>query len=809
MKNDHLFLFLKAAAVFFLVVVLAASCRENNPELEFTPEEKETQMSSVSDVLYQFTLQYDDENAAGLDDAIEKVRKNEFVKEVVKESDHIKVTYTNGLEIYYPFIMPSAFEGGADDALEAMVDSPLLTRADPYGGYYRGKCKIFNFFSDDPKRAGQTRILEKVARRARFSLRLVSESGPSEDETDMIYGKDKVTIENIEAAIRDSENEVVIIATHGFQNQVVTSEYIQAKSLAGLSQKDLRDFMAQERLVACGEKDAYGNPVYNKAWYVQNYSGRWNADFVYFTGCSIFSPSVCKALNNNPFAYSLIAGWDGKNNIGEALLMALFDSFINGMSFKEFYAKEGSHTDRSYDSNLVFAGKRTDYKPGDETYAVTERSSRLKYPRNFCEKSYLRTNTVQMILEDRLNKEGYFYCDVHDVLNGEKKKRSEFHYQALYDLFDQLLTASDCSVTYWLGQPGVYRVSLHYVFTKNGVEQNILIDEKYILQCNGFGVNGAEETIPTIKVASVVTESAEFLYGCQTTVCPEDLTQQGFKVWEKDNPSKMKEIQGTPHENNIQVFQAPLNGLKAGTKYQAKAFVKYITGDEFTGNVVEFTVSDGSSTNPSVPVPEAIDLGLSVKWASFNVGASKPEEYGDYYAWGETEPYYSSMEPLTWREGKESGYSWASYRWCMGNRESMTKYCTSASYGYNGFTDGKAVLDLEDDAAHVYLGGKWRMPTSEEWSELWEKCSWTWTMVNGVNGCEVTSPNGKSIFLPAAGCVGGSVFMNVCSNGRYWTSSSRIDDMSAFHGDFHSNGVSKKSSSDRVIGHSIRPVCAE
>lgn len=737
MKTNLFLRGLKATAVFFLVVVLAASCRENNPELEFTPEEKETQMSSVSDVLYQFTLQYDDENAAGLDDAIEKVRKNEFVKEVVKESDHIKVTYKNGLEIYYPFIMPSAFEGGADDALEAMVDSPLLTRADPYGGYYRGKCKIFNYFSDDPKRAGQTRILEKVARRARFSLRLVSESGPSEDETDMIYGKDKVTIENIEAAIRDSENEVVIIATHGFQNQVVTSEYIQAKSLAGLSQKDLRDFMAQERLVACGEKDAYGNPVYNKAWYVQNYSGRWNADFVYFTGCSIFSPSVCKALNNNPFAYSLIAGWDGKNNIGEALLMALFDSFINGMSFKEFYAKEGSHTDRSYDSNLVFAGKKTDYKPGDETYTVTERTSRLKYPRNFCEKSYVRTNTVQMILEDKLSKEGYFYCDVHDVLNGEKKKRSEFHYQALFDLFDQLLTASDCSVTYWLGQPGVYRVSLHYVFTKNGVEQNILIDEKYILQCNGFGVNGAEETIPTIKVASVVTESADFLYGCQTTVCPEDLTQQGFKVWERDNPSQMMEIQGTPHENNIQVFQTPLNGLKAGTTYQAQAYVKYITGDEFAGNVVEFTVSNGYNPDSSVSVPEAIDLGLpsGLKWASFNLGATKPEEYGNYYAWGETTP-------------KES-YGWAVYQ--FGTENSLTKYCDRSDYGYEGFIDGKTTLDPDDDAAIVNLGGKWRMPTFSELAELKDNCTWEWITLNGVNGSKVTGPNGNSIFIPAAG----------------------------------------------------------
>ena len=78
---------------------------------------------------------------------------------------------------------------------------------------------------------------------------------------------------------------------------------------------------------------------------------------------------------------------------------------------------------------------------------------------------------------------------------------------------------------------------------------------------------------------------------------------QGFKVWERDNPSEMMDIQGTPHQDNSQVFQASLNGLKAGTKYQAKAFVKYITGDEFTGNVVEFTASHRPPEGTLPPLP--------------------------------------------------------------------------------------------------------------------------------------------------------------------------------------------------------------
>lgn len=211
-----------------------------------------------------------------------------------------------------------------------------------------------------------------------------------------------------------------------------------------------------------------------------------------------------------------------------------------------------------------------------------------------------------------------------------------------------------------------------------------------------------------------------------------------------------------------------------------------------------------TSTPPSTP--EMVDLGLSVKWASFNLGATKPEEYGDYYAWGETEPYYSRQEPLAWREGKEAGYDWPSYKWCMGTSDTMTKYCTESYYGYNGFTDGKTVLDPEDDAAHVNLGGNWRMPTDEEWTELLAKCTWEWTSLNGIKGYEVTGPNGKHIFLPAAsGYVAHSHYLTG-SEGDYLSSS-------LYSGISHYSRTVKftfryagRYSGDRCDGLSIRPV---
>ena len=192
------------------------------------------------------------------------------------------------------------------------------------------------------------------------------------------------------------------------------------------------------------------------------------------------------------------------------------------------------------------------------------------------------------------------------------------------------------------------------------------------------------------------------------------------------------------------------------------------------------------------PVPEAVDLGLSVKWASFNLGATAPEDYGDYYAWGETEPT------------QKSSYNWPSYKWCNGSSSSLTKYNTSSSIGT---VDNKTQLDFEDDAACVNWGGTWRMPTDAEWTELRANCTWTWTIRNGVNGRLVTASNGNSIFLPVAGCLDGTYRVNMGSYGYYWSSSLNLDNpSSAWYVYFYSGDILRVDY-DRSGGQSIRPVC--
>ena len=187
---------------------------------------------------------------------------------------------------------------------------------------------------------------------------------------------------------------------------------------------------------------------------------------------------------------------------------------------------------------------------------------------------------------------------------------------------------------------------------------------------------------------------------------------------------------------------------------------------------------------------EAVDLGLSVKWATMNVGASAPEEYGDYFAWGETEP--------------KDYYDWETYRWCKGSDDNMTKYCTDSDYGT---VDNKTVLDLEDDAAHANWGGTWRMPTEDEFTELRTKCTWEWTTQNGVNGRKVTGPNGNSIFLPAAGDRWNDRLYYAGRDGDYWSSSLYPDDDNGAYGLNFDSGGTGWSYGGRDSGHSVRAVC--
>ena len=230
-------------------------------------------------------------------------------------------------------------------------------------------------------------------------------------------------------------------------------------------------------------------------------------------------------------------------------------------------------------------------------------------------------------------------------------------------------------------------------------------------------------------------------------------------------------------------YSTQLTDLDPSTRYWFRSFVVF-GSHIFYGEKKSFTTSEFKMI---------VDLGLSVKWASCNLGATRPTDYGDYYAWGEVEP--------------KRDYSWETYKWCKGSDDSLTKYCTYYDYwGGDGMPDGKTGLDLSDDVAHIKLGGKWRMPTDEEWTELRLRCKWTWTNTNGANGYKVTGPNGNSIFLPAAGYRYDTNLYDAGYDGDYWSSSLYTDyPLSVWYVDFYSDNVGRYYGG-RCIGQSVRPV---
>ncbi len=194
-----------------------------------------------------------------------------------------------------------------------------------------------------------------------------------------------------------------------------------------------------------------------------------------------------------------------------------------------------------------------------------------------------------------------------------------------------------------------------------------------------------------------------------------------------------------------------------------------------------------------------VDLGLpsGTLWATTNIGAKAPEDYGSYFAWGETQPQFDTV------------YSWSSYKYCNGSNTTLTKYCNNTSYGYNGFTDTLTCLLPVDDAATANWGDGWRVPTRTELMELKENCTVTWLSRNGFYGRLFKGTNGNSIFLPAAGQSRGGSFYGGDSSGYYWSSSiDTVKPDNAWFLNFHS-GHCDMYDSYRYYGLSVRPVCSE
>lgn len=199
---------------------------------------------------------------------------------------------------------------------------------------------------------------------------------------------------------------------------------------------------------------------------------------------------------------------------------------------------------------------------------------------------------------------------------------------------------------------------------------------------------------------------------------------------------------------------------------------------------------------------EWVDLGLpsGLLWYSCNLGATAPEEFGDYYAWGEVAP--------------KSDYTWNTYRYLDPHADStfnVTKYCNDAELGANGFTDTLTTLEAMDDAATQVLGDGARMPTKAEWEELLQKATYTYTTQNDVMGIKFTGRNGKSLFFPYAGYRWNRVLWSAYADrgegvGNYWSASVSVYSHHAWCFTFDMGNFQHMVDYDRPHGMSVRPV---
>lgn len=278
-------------------------------------------------------------------------------------------------------------------------------------------------------------------------------------------------------------------------------------------------------------------------------------------------------------------------------------------------------------------------------------------------------------------------------------------------------------------------------------------EQYYFGEVQSFTTLAVKASVETLGVTDV-SEYKATLNARLEVDSKEDLSKSVWFLYGKDDNLEDLLANGLCARSSLTedgTFSATLQNLDLSTEYHYVALARVYDKDCF-GEVLSF-VSWGYTY-----IGEAIDLGLSVKWSSMNLGATLPEEFGAYFAWGETEP--------------NSYYDWSTYQWCNGSNDSLTKYNTDEGFGA---VDYKTQLEASDDVASEKLGDKFRMPTNAEFEELINNCKVEWTTLNGVKGRKFTSKKtgftDRWIFLPAVGYRYYSFLAADSALGFYWSSS--------------------------------------
>ena len=260
-------------------------------------------------------------------------------------------------------------------------------------------------------------------------------------------------------------------------------------------------------------------------------------------------------------------------------------------------------------------------------------------------------------------------------------------------------------------------------------------------------------------------------------------------ILKKEKPEEPKAVNSPEAQKVIDDLKQQLSDKNRDYDQQRRDY------EQLQKQLIELKSQQKSqSTNQSSSEHEYVDLGIGTLWATCNIGANSPEEYGKYFAWGETQP--------------KDDYSWSTYKYAKGNYDKLTKYCYSKSYGNNGFTDSLDELLPSDDAATANWGSDWRMPTQQQFQDLYDQCEWKKRMSGKkLLGYDVKGPNGNSIFLPAAGWFDGTSHKNASEYGLYCSASLDLGYPRLGRGlYFNADGVDPGNWFDRGKGFTVRPV---
>lgn len=785
MKTDHLYRALRTAIVF-LTGVFVMACAEKeiekpdpnpNPDPTPTTEQIETQLEKDRTDIVKLVSSCitDDFNAETLvKEKLESIKTLPSVKSVEVTSAGVHLKYVDDTEECFLFDYGTAFDDETTQANSLSYSPPTLN---PSLGTKASESKtihFFNLFSNDSGRKNQNQLMKSAAEQLANIAQIVEH--PFSD----------FTVNSLVSALEDPNCTAIFISTIGdeYGNIAVGGDYYKKYDGYSMPSGGAGEFYTPLTPVGNNQIGNVVNQItghtYRGAslhYFLKNInSSKLAGKMVYL--------SSCHTLHADFGNYNVcLVGWDNVNKLGEAYALIMADYLGNYYLTLSSFLEDLKNSASGIEDKYTNCGAMLRVKGAIKDFTFFRKELCTSKPK----REGLKPHKIQITSPDNggcVNPFAIYSAGIggnalvyFDYLLDTGETVSLFHntapqgrvyftrtndflkhdlYSSPKGMYQQKSLNPYAVVSFY--DPGVMRVSFYSQdksdYKEKGPDHysHKLEDEIYIIAPRNYKKNDpVQNTDPAVTTLTVLkSDNSMIAYGGAVNMESESL-KKGFRLSNKgEDVNQGIEV---PASNDGNLFYAPMPNMKKGAEYTVMAYATDENGTLYKGEPYDF-ISEVETAIPTEPTPgDLIDLGLSVKWASCNIGATEPQDIGGFYAWGETQT--------------KSTYSWSNYSLCRGSETTLTKYCTQSSYGT---VDSKTVLDSADDVAYSTSGGKLRMPTSAEWQELIDHCLWTKIQYKDRDGYLVASPvTGNAIFIPCNGFKTQSNYYNFYAP-YYWSS---------------------------------------